>query len=153
MRAVVQRVAWAKVEVDEQIVGQIDHGLLVLIGCEKGDEARDADVLIDKIVNLRIFENGAGKMDKSVIDLRGALLVVSQFTLFGDVSRGRRPSFDDAMPPELAEPMYNAFVAKCRGLLPTETGRFRAHMRVSSLNDGPVTLCLDSRQVSKARKS
>jgi D-tyrosyl-tRNA(Tyr) deacylase len=145
MRAVVQRVAWAKVCVADQVVGQIEHGLLVLVGCGKGDETRDADALIDKLVNLRIFENDDGKMDKSVLDVHGSLLVVSQFTLFGDVSRGRRPSFDGAMPPELAEPMYNTFVTKCRALLRTETGRFRAHMRVTSLNDGPVTLWLDSR--------
>ncbi len=147
MRSIVQRVAWAKVEVDGQVVGQIERGLLVLLGCAKDDEARDADVLIDKTVNLRIFENDAGKMDKSVLDLRGSLLVVSQFTLLGDVSRGRRPSFDHAMPPELAEPMYEAFVTKCRAILPTEAGRFRAHMHVTSLNDGPVTLWLDSREL------
>jgi D-tyrosyl-tRNA(Tyr) deacylase len=145
MRAVIQRVAWAKVEVDDQVVGQIEQGLLVLLGCAKGDEARDADSLIDKIVNLRIFENGVGKMDRCVTDVRGSLLVVSQFTLLGDLSRGRRPSFDGAMAPELAEPMVDAFVTKCRTLVPTETGRFRAHMRVTSLNDGPVTLCLDTR--------
>ncbi len=141
--------AWAKVEIDDAIVGQIDRGLLVLLGCGKGDETTDAALLIDKIVNLRIFENEAGKMDKSAIDLQGSLLVISQFTLFGDVSRGRRPSFDEAMKPELAEPMYDAFVSKCRGLLKTEAGRFRAHMRVTSVNDGPVTIWLDSRQLRK----
>ncbi len=149
MRAVVARVAWAKVEVEEQVVGQIGPGLLVLLGCGKGDEARDADLLVDKIVSLRIFENDGGKMDRSVIDFQGSVLVVSQFTLFADVSRGRRPGFDDAMPPELAEPLVETFVAKCKALVATETGRFRAHMRVSSLNDGPVTIWLDSRAMRK----
>jgi D-tyrosyl-tRNA(Tyr) deacylase len=146
MKAVVQRVAWAKVEVDGEVTGAIDHGLLVLLGAGKGDTDDDRAWMIGKVLGLRIFENDEGKMDKSVVDVGGALLVVSQFTLYGDVRRGRRPSFDGAMPPEEAERAYAAFVkdARDRGVR-VETGRFRAHMKVSSLNDGPVTILLDSK--------
>lgn len=145
MRAVVQRVAWAKVEVSGETVGAIDRGLLVYLGAGKGDGDAERAWLLQKILGLRIFENDAGKMDKSVVDLGGALLVVSQFTLYGDVRKGRRPSFEDAMPPEDAEKAYEAFVrdAKATGIR-VETGRFRADMKVSSLNDGPVTIWLDT---------
>jgi len=145
MRAVVQRVAWAKVEVDGETVGAIDEGLLVYLGAGKGDGDEDRAYVLSKITGLRIFENDEGKMDKSVVDIGGALLVVSQFTLYGDVKKGRRPSFDGAMPPEEAERAYEAFVrdARAQGLT-VATGRFRAHMRVSSLNDGPVTIWIDS---------
>ena len=145
MRAVVQRVAWAKVEVSGETTGAIEKGLLVYLGAGKGDGEEERTWMVQKILGLRIFENEAGKMDKSVVDVGGALLVVSQFTLYGDVSRGRRPSFDGAMPPEDAEKAYEAFVAHARASgIRVETGRFRADMKVSSLNDGPVTIWLDT---------
>jgi D-aminoacyl-tRNA deacylase len=145
MRAVVQRVLWAKVEVDGAVVGSIDRGLLVYLGAGKGDEPVDRAYVLSKVLGLRIFENDEGKMDKSVVDVGGALLVVSQFTLYGDVKKGRRPSFDAAMPPEEAERAYEAFVEDARKTgIRVETGRFRATMAVSSLNDGPVTIWIDS---------
>jgi D-tyrosyl-tRNA(Tyr) deacylase len=145
MRAVVQRVAWAKVEVDGEIVGQIDHGLLVYLGAGKGDTDADRAYVLAKVLGLRIFENDAGKMDRSIIDVGGAMLVVSQFTLYGDVRRGRRPSFDGAMLPEEAERAYEAFVHEARAQnIMVSTGRFRADMKVSSMNDGPVTIWIDS---------
>ena len=144
MRAVVQRVTSAKVDVDGEITGAIEHGLLVYLGAGKGDTPADRTSLLDKILGLRIFENEAGKMDKSVVDVGGSLLVVSQFTLYGDTSKGRRPSFEGAMPPAEAELAYNAFVSEARARIHVETGKFRAHMKVSSLNDGPVTLWLDT---------
>lgn len=147
MRAVVQRVNWAKVVVDGETVGEISRGLLVYLGVGKGDEARDCAWLLDKILGLRIFPNDAGKMDKSVMDVGGALLVISQFTLYGDLKRGRRPSFDDAMPPTEANAAYEAFLADARARLPVESGRFAADMAVSSENDGPVTIWIDSKAV------
>lgn len=145
MRAVIQRVAWAKVEVDGEVTGAIDHGLLVYLGAGKGDGDDDRAYVLSKVLGLRIFENDAGKMDKSVVDVGGSLLVVSQFTLYGDVKKGRRPSFDGAMPPEEAERAYDAFVREARAQdIRVETGRFRATMKVSSLNDGPVTIWIDS---------
>ncbi len=145
MRAVVQRVAWAKVEVSGEVTGQIERGLLVYLGAGKGDGEEERTWMVQKILGLRIFENEAGKMDKSVVDVGGALLVVSQFTLYGDVRKGRRPSFDDAMPPAEAEQAYEAFVRHARASgTRVETGRFRADMKVSSLNDGPVTIWLDT---------
>jgi D-tyrosyl-tRNA(Tyr) deacylase len=146
VRALVQRVAWAKVEVEGEITGAIDRGILVYLGAGKGDGDAERAYVLQKIISLRIFEDEAGKMNLSVEDVGGALLVVSQFTLYGDVRRGRRPSFDDAMPPAEAEKAYDAFVAEARARIRVETGRFRAHMRVSSLNDGPVTLWIDSAQ-------
>lgn len=145
MRAVIQRVAWAKVEVDGEVTGAIDRGLLIYLGAGKGDGDEDRAYVLSKVLGLRIFENEQGKMDRSVVEVGGALLVVSQFTLYGDVKKGRRPSFDAAMPPEEAERAYEAFVrdARAQGIR-VETGRFRAHMRVSSLNDGPVTIWIDS---------
>ncbi len=147
MRAVVQRVAWAKVEVGGDVVGAIDRGLLVYLGAGKGDDDDDRRYLLSKILGLRIFPNESGKMDRSVVDVGGALLVVSQFTLYGDVSKGRRPSFDGAMPPDEASRAYEAFVteARAQGVV-VATGRFRADMSVSSMNEGPVTLWLDSAQ-------
>jgi D-tyrosyl-tRNA(Tyr) deacylase len=144
MRAVVQRVRSAEVEVDGAIVGRIGVGLLVYLGIGRGDGPKEQSLLVNKIAQLRIFENDAGKMDRSVVDVGGSLLVVSQFTLYGDVRRGRRPSFDGAMPPEAAEAAYLAWVDEARKLVPVEMGRFRAHMRVRSENDGPVTLLLDT---------
>lgn len=149
MRAVVQRVAWAKVEVEGEVTGQIERGLLVYLGAGKGDTAADSEWLLSKILGLRIFHGTepetADKMDRSVVDIGGALLVVSQFTLYGDVKKGRRPSFDAAMPPEDAERAYDAFVANARARgVTVATGRFRTEMKVSSLNDGPVTIWIDS---------
>lgn len=145
MRAVVQRVSWAKVEVDGITTGAIDQGLLVYLGAGKGDGDAERAYVLSKVLGLRIFENESGKMDKSVVDIGGALLVVSQFTLYGDVTRGRRPSFDGAMAPEEAENAYEAFVRDARAQgIKVETGKFRAHMKVSSLNDGPVTIWIDS---------
>ncbi len=145
MRAVIQRVAWAKVEVDGEVTGAIDAGLLVYLGAGKGDTDADRAYVLSKVLGLRIFENDEGKLDRSVVDVGGALLVVSQFTLYGDVKKGRRPSFDAAMPPEEAERVYETFVREARAQgIRVETGRFRAHMKVSSLNDGPVTIWIDS---------
>jgi D-tyrosyl-tRNA(Tyr) deacylase len=145
MRAVVQRVSWAKVEVEGEVVGAIDRGLLVYLGAGKGDGDAERAYVLSKVVSLRIFENEAGKMDRSVVDIGGALLVVSQFTLYGDVRRGRRPSFDGAMPPEDAQLAYDAFVrdARAQGIA-VATGKFRADMKVTSLNDGPVTILIDT---------
>ena len=144
MRALVQRVAWAKVEVGGEVTGAIERGLLVYLGAGKGDGDAERAYVLQKVLGLRVFEDDAGKMNLSVEDVGGALLVVSQFTLYGDVRRGRRPSFDEAMPPAEAEKAYDAFVAEARAPIHVATGRFRAHMRVSSLNDGPVTLWVDS---------
>jgi D-tyrosyl-tRNA(Tyr) deacylase len=148
VRAVVQRVASAEVTVGDETTGKIGRGLLVYLGAGKGDTDVDRAYMLQKILGLRIFvdeTNASGKMDKSVVDVGGALLVVSQFTLFGDVRRGRRPSFDDAMPPAEAEGAYEAFVAEARTQVPVETGRFRAHMLVHSVNAGPVTIWIDSK--------
>ena len=145
MRAVVQRVRSAKVEVGGEVVGAIERGLLVYLGFGKGDTAEDRAWVLAKIVGLRVFEDAAGKMNLGVQDVGGALLLVSQFTLYGDVRRGRRPSFDDAMRPEQAEAEYDAAVRDAQATgLHVETGRFRADMQVSSVNDGPVTLWIDS---------
>ncbi|EAQ81054.1 D-aminoacyl-tRNA deacylase [Blastopirellula marina] len=147
MRAVVQRVASASVRVEGEIVGAIQQGLLVLLGVEPNDTSADVAYLADKTANLRIFEDDAGKMNLSVIDIGGAVLAVSQFTLLGDCRKGRRPAFTGAAPPELANVLYEEYVAAVGRLgLPVETGVFRAQMEVSLLNDGPVTLLLDSRK-------
>jgi D-tyrosyl-tRNA(Tyr) deacylase len=146
MRAVVQRVTHARVEVDGAVVGEIGAGLLVLLGVAKTDTAADADFLAAKILNLRIFSDEAGKMNRSVLETSGALLVVSQFTLYGDCRKGRRPSFIEAAPPAVAVPLYAAFIdaVRARGV-PTATGRFGAMMQVELVNDGPVTLIVDSK--------
>jgi D-tyrosyl-tRNA(Tyr) deacylase len=145
MRAVVQRVAHARVEVDGETVGAIEQGLLVYLGFGRGDGDEDRAWVLGKIIGLRVFEDDAGKMSRSVADVGGALLLVSQFTLYGDLRRGRRPSFDDAMPPEEAERAYDAAVREARASgVRVETGKFRASMKVTSLNDGPVTIWLDS---------
>jgi D-aminoacyl-tRNA deacylase len=146
MRAVLQRVERASVEVDGETVGSIGAGLLVLLGVAKGDTSAHADYLADKILNLRIFSDDAGKMNRSVIESGGGILAVSQFTLYGDCRKGRRPSFDDAAPPELARPLYEYFVERLRTAnLLVETGVFQASMKLSLLNDGPVTFVLDSK--------
>lgn len=145
MRACVQRVSQASVTVAGKIVGRIGRGLLVLLGVAGEDTDDDARQLADKLCGLRIFEDDDGKMNRSLEEIRGEMLVVSQFTLFGDCRKGRRPSFTQAAPPELAERLYETFVATVgvRGLR-VETGQFRAHMDVALVNDGPVTLLLDT---------
>jgi D-tyrosyl-tRNA(Tyr) deacylase len=145
VRVLLQRVKHAKVEVEGEITGQIGPGLLALIGFAVADTTKEADYLADKMVNLRIFEDVAGKMNLSALDINAGLLLVSQFTLYGDCRKGRRPGFDAAATPDAARELYEYFVAKVRekGLL-TETGVFQAHMEVSLLNDGPVTLLLES---------
>ena len=148
MRAVVQRVEGACVSVDGTSVGEIEGGLLVYLGVASGDTVSDAAYLAEKVVNLRIFLDGEGKMNLSLLDTRGAALVVSQFTLLADARKGRRPSYGEAAAPEVAQPLYERFVAEVESLgVHTETGRFRAHMRVDYVNDGPVTILLDSRKV------
>ena len=146
MRAILQRVSEARVQIDGATVGEIGHGLLVLLGVTKSDTAEQARWLADKIVSLRIFNDADGKMNLDLAEVGGAILVVSQFTLYGDCSKGRRPSFIDAAPPEIAIPLYEAFInaVKAHGI-PTATGRFGAMMQVSLINDGPVTLILDSK--------
>jgi D-tyrosyl-tRNA(Tyr) deacylase len=145
LKAVIQRVREAKVEVDGKTVGQIGKGILILLGVEKGDKERDADWLAEKIGNLRIFEDKAGKMNLSVMEIEGELLAVSQFTLAGNCAKGRRPSFDSAAPPEEATRLYEYFVGKLRVLgLPVKTGVFQAMMQVSLVNDGPVTFIMES---------
>lgn len=147
MRAVVQRVTRANVKIEDEVVGEIGNGFVVLLGVAKDDTEADADYLAPKIVALRIFDDSDGKMNLSVKDSGGALLVVSQFTLYGDVRRGLRPSWSDAAPPEIAEPLYEYFVSKCRELVEkVATGSFRKMMKVELVNDGPVTLMLDSRK-------
>jgi len=148
MRAVVQRVSEASVRVDRELKGAIGPGLLVLLGVQVGDDAADAEALADKVLNLRIFPDEAGQMNRSVVDTRGGLLVVSQFTLLGDARKGRRPSFIDAARPEEADRLYELFVDRLRGSsLAVATGVFRAAMNVALVNQGPVTILLDSRKM------
>src|SRR5437879_13796352 len=147
MRAVVQRVSRAEVSVGEEIVGKIGAGLLVLLGVAKADTKTDADYLATKILGLRIFEDENGKMNLSLTETRGAVLAVSQFTLYGDVRKFKRPSFDDAAPAQLANELYEYLVKKIRDAgVVCETGRFQAMMQVELLNDGPVTILLDSKR-------
>src|SRR5216683_1966979 len=148
MRAVVQRVTRAKVTVDGEIVGEIGNGLVVLLGIARDDTKLDAAYLAEKIAALRIFDDEAGKMNVSVKDMNGGLLVVSQFTLYGDVRRGLRPSWIDAAAPEVAQPLYDFFVSQARKLIErVATGSFRAMMLLELVNDGPVTILLDSRKL------
>jgi D-tyrosyl-tRNA(Tyr) deacylase len=145
MRAVVQRVSRAQVAVDGEIVGEIGRGLLVLLGVTHADNRADADYLADKIAGLRIFEDGNGKMNLDITAVSGGILVVSQFTLYGDVRRGKRPSFDAAAAPQRARQLYEYFVERIRAAgLPCQTGRFQEMMQVELVNDGPVTILLDS---------
>ncbi len=146
MRACVQRVTTASVTVAGEIVGQIEHGLVVLLGVGRQDTPADADYLARKLVALRIFEDEQGKMNRSLEEVSGGMLVVSQFTLWGDCRKGRRPSFVEAAPPEVAERLYAYFVRVVEELgVPVATGQFRAHMHVALVNDGPVTLVVDSK--------
>jgi D-tyrosyl-tRNA(Tyr) deacylase len=146
MRAVVQRASRAEVRVGGEVTGRIGRGLVVLLGVRAGDAERDADYLVEKIAGLRIFPDEAGKMNRSVEEVGGALLVVSQFTLYGDTRKGRRPSFVEAAPPEVATALYEYFVerARARGL-PVATGVFQAMMEVDLVNEGPVTLIVESK--------
>lgn len=144
MRAVIQRVTSATVTVAGEVAGQIDQGLLVLLGVEKGDGEAQADWLAEKIVGLRVFEDGAGKMNRSLTDVGGALLVVSQFTLAGNCDKGRRPSFDSAAPAEEGRRLYDYFVGALKSLnIPVATGIFQADMQVALVNDGPVTFIIE----------
>lgn len=146
MRAVIQRVREAAVSVEDRTVGEIGQGVLVLLGVARGDTEPDADFLAEKIANLRIFEDDGGKMNRSLLEAGGSMLVVSQFTLLGDCRKGRRPSFIHAAPPEEADALYNRFVEKTaqKGVA-VQTGTFRAKMAVTLVNDGPVTFIIESR--------
>ena len=147
MRAVVQRVKKGRITVDGQTIGQIDKGIVLFLGVGKDDGEDDLQYTLEKVLNLRIFEDENGKMNRSLIDVGGELLVVSQFTLYGDCRKGRRPSFTDAAPPDHAESFYERFVALARERgIPTKTGRFAAMMDVELVNHGPVTMMIDSRK-------
>ena len=147
MRAIVQRVSRASVTVENEVTGAIERGFLVLLGVGKDDTQDDVIYLAGKIAGLRVFEDDAGKMNRSLDDVGGKMLVVSQFTLLGDCRKGRRPSFIKAAAPEKADELYRSFVAEVRGQgIEVQTGRFREHMNVELVNDGPVTLLLDSRK-------
>jgi len=148
MRAVIQRVSEASVEVSDEVVGEIGTGLLVLLAVAADDTRDDANYLADKIINLRIFADQEDKMNRSLLDTGGAVLAVSQFTLYGDVRRGRRPSYTDAAEPAKANDLYEYFVERMRSLgVSIETGVFQAKMKVHLVNDGPVTILLDSRKL------
>lgn len=147
MRLVIQRVKQASVSVDDAVVGRIEQGLLVLVGVEEADTSEDIEWLSNKLVQLRIFSDEAGQMNKSVLDMQGELLIISQFTLFAATKKGNRPSFIRAARPEKAIPMYEQFLMQCEALLgkPVQKGVFGADMQVSLINDGPVTICIDSK--------
>lgn len=147
MRAVVQRVSKARVLVEGNVVGQIGEGLVVLLGVGADDSEKDAEYLAGKVVNLRVFDDSEGKMNFSLLDVKGELLVVSQFTLYGDCRKGRRPAYDKAANPEQAVVLYENFINQCRNYgVRVETGQFRAMMTVEIFNEGPVTLLLDSKK-------
>lgn len=148
MRAVLQRVTRASVRVGGEVLGEIDSGLVVLLGVARDDTEADIKYLVEKIAAIRLFDDADGRMNLSIKEVNGALLVVSQFTLYGDVRRGRRPSWSEAAPPEMAEPLYESFVAEARrSVAQVETGSFRAMMQVELVNDGPVTILIDSRKL------
>lgn len=148
MRAVVQRVTEAYVKVEGEVVGKIGKGLLVLLGVGEGDDNKDLDYLVDKVLGLRIFEDDMEKMNLSLLDVEGELLVVPQFTLYGDVRKGKRPNFSGSAQPDVAEKLYNEFINRCveKGIK-TEKGVFGAYMEVGLINDGPVTIMLDSKKI------
>lgn len=147
MRAVIQRVTLTQVSVGNEVVGEISRGFLILLGVGEGDTQADAAYLAEKTVNLRVFEDAEGKMNRSLLDENGQALVVSQFTLYGDCRKGRRPSFSQAAAPELGEKLYKDYCAQIKGYgIAVQQGRFGASMQVSLVNDGPVTLLLDSRR-------
>lgn len=149
MRAVIQRVTRAQVTVEQELIGSISQGLLVLLGVSSSDTPKEADYLLDKILNLRIFPDNQNKMNFSLLDIKGELLVVSQFTLYGDCRRGRRPSYTEAAPPDQAETLYNYFVDQAMlSDIKVATGKFQAMMQVELINDGPVTILLDSKKIS-----
>lgn len=153
MRALLQRVSSASVTVDAEIVGQIGPGLLVLLGIAPDDSPAEAALLADKTAHLRIFADSEGRFDRSVLDVGGAILVVSQFTLYADVRKGRRPSFSAAAPPDVAAPLVEAYISALRALhLPVATGVFGAMMRVALVNEGPVTILLDSQTLQQSRR-
>jgi D-tyrosyl-tRNA(Tyr) deacylase len=146
MRAVVQRVSRARVVIDQEVAGEIGRGLLVLLGVSTTDTPEQAQWLADRVIGLRVFNDDAGKMNLGLADVGGAMLIVSQFTLYGDCRKGRRPSFIEAAGPDIAVPLYEAFIAAVRAQgIPTATGRFGATMSVELINDGPVTLLIDSK--------
>ena len=147
MRAVVQRVASSRVTVDERVTGEVKKGLLVLLGVTHDDTSKDVDYMVDKVTNLRIFEDENDKMNLSLKDIGGEVMAVSQFTLYGDARKGRRPSFSDAARPDVANPLYEEFVEKLRAQgITVGTGVFGAHMMVELTNDGPVTILLESKK-------
>ena len=147
MRAVVQRVASSRVTVDERVTGEVKKGLLVLLGVTHDDTSKDVDYMVDKVTNLRIFEDENDKMNLSLKDIGGEVMAVSQFTLYGDARKGRRPSFSDAARPDVANPLYEEFVEKLRAQgITVGTGVFGAHMMVELINDGPVTILLESKK-------
>jgi D-tyrosyl-tRNA(Tyr) deacylase len=148
MRAVLQRVTRASVKVEDKVIGEINAGLVVLLGIAQDDSEQDVEYLVEKITNIRLFDDAEGRMNLSVRDVGGGLLIVSQFTLYGDVRRGRRPSWSDAAQPSVAEPLYEHFVAAARREVErVATGSFRRMMQVELVNDGPVTILLDSRKL------
>lgn len=148
MRAVVQRTTHSQVSIEGEVIGSIDRGLMVLLGVKKGDTQKDAEYITDKIVNLRIFSDDEGKMNRSLLDIKGEILMVSQFTLLGDTRRGRRPGFSDAALPDAALPMFDYCVQYLREMgIRVATGQFGADMQVSIENDGPVTILLDSEKL------
>jgi len=146
MRVIIQRVLSASVTIDSEVVAEIDNGFLVLLGITHDDNSSDIDFLVNKVANLRVFEDEDEKMNLSLLDVEGSALVVSQFTLYGDCRKGRRPSFVDAARPEIAEPLYNNFVEELKklGVRDVQTGQFGADMKVGLVNDGPVTILIDS---------
>lgn len=149
MRAVIQRVNQASVRVDQNLINSIGPGLLILLGIHKNDEKQDMEWLVDKVCNLRIFEDQEGRMNRSLLNTGGSMLVVSQFTLYGDCRKGRRPGFSEAAPPELAEQLYLQFIDRVQQQgIPVAGGKFQTHMQVELINDGPVTLILDSTKIT-----
>jgi D-tyrosyl-tRNA(Tyr) deacylase len=148
MRVVLQKVLWAKVEVGGEILGEIGPGLCLLVGVSREDTLEDVRFMANKIPNLRVFPDDEGKLNLSLMDVKGSILAVSQFTLFGDCSKGRRPSFLGAAPPDMANQLFEEFLDELRrSEIDVQTGRFQTHMKVSLCNDGPVTLILDSKEV------